>query len=35
MIPERILIILSSLTVIMAISLKSCGSMATTTILSE
>ena len=30
--PERILIILSSVTVIVAISLKSCSSMATVTL---
>ena len=33
--PERILIILSSVTVIVAISLKSCGSMATIVTLPE
>jgi hypothetical protein len=35
MAPERMLAILSSLTVIMAISLKSCSSLATTAALSE
>ena len=35
MVPERILVILSSLMVIVAISLKSCSSLATTAVLSE